>query len=271
MISEERRWLRILQRGVGCRPWRARQRRSGRPGAGRGAGRGGRRSAPSKPVGERRLLNAALCREGRTRVFGPVGGFIRRRGVDRRVMSTLANGSAARPASVRGNLRAWAGRFSGNRWLSRVVVSTVAVVQQPVEDRFAPERDRQMRLPDSRRTEHQQRIAVRHRRRRRQLPHLAPVDAGLGLDVEVDELARHREVRHLERHLDAALVFAGYFPGDEHRQRFTQRQLLLRRLVEQVVELVADLRQLQPRQAGARNPSLNCTSRVATWGATSSG
>ena len=187
-------------------------------------------------------------------------------------MSTLANGSAARQASVRGNLRAWAGRFSGNRWLSpvfgnrwlsRVVVSTVAVVQQPVEDRFAPERDRQMR-PDSRRTEHQQRISVRHRRRRRQLPHLAPVDAGLGLDVEVDELAHHREVRHLERHLDAALVFAGYFPGDEHRERFTQRQLLLRRLVEQVVELVADLRQLQPRQAGASNPSLNSTSRVAT-------
>ena len=115
-------------------------------------------------------------------------------------------------------------------------------------DRLAPERDREMRLPDPGRTEHQERIAVRHPPRRRQLPHLAPVDAGLGLEVEVRQLPHHREVRDLERHLNAALVLAADLPLDEHRQRLPQRQLLLRRLVEQVVELVADRGQLQPRQ-----------------------
>ena len=110
-------------------------------------------------------------------------------------------------------------------------------------DRLAPERYRQMRLADPGRTEQQQRIAVRHPPRRRQLPDLALVDAPLRREVEVREFAHGREVRDLERHPDAPFVLAGDLPFDEQGQRLAQRQLPLRRLVEQVVELVADRRQ----------------------------
>ena len=67
-------------------------------------------------------------------------------------------------------------------------------------DRLAPERDRETRLPDPGPTEHQERVPVSCPPRRRQLPHLAPVDARLRLEVEVGEFAYHREVRDRRPH-----------------------------------------------------------------------
>ena len=84
--------------------------------------------------------------------------------------------------------------------------------------------------------------------RRRQFPDLTLVDARLRLEVEVRQLADCREVGDLERHLDAPFVLARHLALDEERERLAQRQLLLRGLVEQAVELVPDGGQLQPRQ-----------------------
>ena len=115
-------------------------------------------------------------------------------------------------------------------------------------DRLAPECDRQVRFPDSWRTEQEGRVPVRDPPRRRQFPDLTLVDARLRLEVEVRQLADCREVGDLERHLDAPFVLARHLALDEERERLAQRQLLLRGLVEQAVELVPDGGQLQPRQ-----------------------
>ena len=115
-------------------------------------------------------------------------------------------------------------------------------------DRLAPECDRQVRFPDSWRTEQEGRVPVRDPPRRGQFPDLTLVDARLRLEVEVRQLADCREVGDLERHLDAPFVLARHLALDEERERLAQRQLLLRGLVEQAVELVPDGGQLQPRQ-----------------------
>jgi hypothetical protein len=55
-------------------------------------------------------------------------------------------------------------------------------------------------------------------------------------------------VCELQRHLDAAMILAGDLALAQHRQRLARRQIRARRLVEEIVELVADAGELQPRQ-----------------------
>ena len=112
-----------------------------------------------------------------------------------------------------------------------------------------------MRLADAGRPEQQQRLAVRHPAAGGKLADLPGIERGLGGEVEAVQLAHRREMRDLARHLDATLVPAGDLALAQERQRLAQGQLLARRFVQQVVELVADRGQLQPGQpAGQRWP-----------------
>jgi hypothetical protein len=82
----------------------------------------------------------------------------------------------------------------------------------------------------------------------REAADLLGVDRGLRLEVEGGEFFHRREVRELQRHLDAAMVLAGDLALAQQRLRLARRQVRARRLVEQIVELVADAGELQPRQ-----------------------
>lgn len=91
--------------------------------------------------------------------------------------------------------------------------------------------------------------ASAHAHRQKAKPKLADlvrIDAGLGIEVEAVDFACVREVRDLHRHLDPALVLARDLPFAQERQRFAQRQVLARLLVEQTVELVADGGEREP-------------------------
>ena len=73
---------------------------------------------------------------------------------------------------------------------------------------------------------------------------MALVDARLRLEVEVGQFADRREVGHPE----PPLVPARHLAVDQERHRLAQRQLLLRRLVDQAFQSVADAGQMQARQ-----------------------
>ena len=81
-----------------------------------------------------------------------------------------------------------------------------------------------------------------------QPPDLRLVDQRLRAVVEADEVAHEGKAGKAEAHLDPALILAGDFPLAKHRQRFADRQVSAPGLIDQVVELVADRRQLQPCQ-----------------------
>jgi hypothetical protein len=51
-----------------------------------------------------------------------------------------------------------------------------------------------------------------------------------------------------QRHLDAPMVLAGDLALAHQHQRLARRQVRAHRLVEEIVALVADARELQPRQ-----------------------
>ena len=115
-------------------------------------------------------------------------------------------------------------------------------------DRLAAERNRQMCLAHARGAEQQQRVAVGNETPGGQITDLGAVERGLGREVEAGEIAHEGELRQAEAHLDAPLVLARDLPRAEERQGLPQAHLLAGGLVEQRVELVADRRQLQPRQ-----------------------
>ena len=115
-----------------------------------------------------------------------------------------------------------------------------------------------MRLADAGRAQQQQRLAVGNPAAGGQLADLALVDRGLGREVEAVEIAPIGEVGDLDRHLDPPLILAGDFPLAQERQRLAQRHIAPSRLVEQTVELVADRRQLQPRQHGEQGIMVDC-------------
>ena len=103
---------------------------------------------------------------------------------------------------------------------------------------------------------------------------------GCALKVEVRQLADCREVGDLERHLDAPFVLVRHLALDEERERLAQRQLLLRGLVEQAVELVPDGGSVAAASAsrgashGPRYPSQKlppATAAYASSGRSSSG
>src|SRR5208283_5729007 len=82
----------------------------------------------------------------------------------------------------------------------------------------------------------------------RELADLARVERGLGGEVEVVEVAGARKVGDLARHLDAPLVLARDLPLDQEGERLAQGHFAARRLVNQIVELVADRGELEPGQ-----------------------
>src|SRR6185312_1314168 len=106
----------------------------------------------------------------------------------------------------------------------------------------------EMRLADAGRTEQQQGFAMRHPAASGELADLAGIDRRLRREVEAVEITHIREVSDLHRHIDATLVLAGDLALDEEGQRLAQAQLTLCRLVQQVVELVADRRELEARE-----------------------
>jgi hypothetical protein len=89
---------------------------------------------------------------------------------------------------------------------------------------------------------------MRHPAAGGELADLAWIERGLGGKIEAVEVANHREVGDLARHLDAPFILTGDLAFDQKGQRLAQGQLALGRLVQQTVELVTDRGQLQPRQ-----------------------
>jgi hypothetical protein len=116
------------------------------------------------------------------------------------------------------------------------------------EDRFLAERDGEMRLADARRPEQQHVLAVGDPARGRQVAHLPRVDRRLRLEVEACQVLHCREVRELERHLDAPMIFPRDLAFAQHRQRLACRQVRAGGFVEQAVEPIADAGELQPHQ-----------------------
>ena len=68
------------------------------------------------------------------------------------------------------------------------------------------------------------------------------------------QLAPRREVRDLAGHLDAAVLTAGDLALAQEANRFAQRQLLARGLIEQAVQLIADRGQPQPASQAVSVP-----------------
>lgn len=84
----------------------------------------------------------------------------------------------------------------------------------------------------------------------RQLADLARIERGLSGKVEAVEVAHAGKVSDLHRHLDAPLVLARDLTLAQEGQRLAQTQLASRRLVDEVVELIADGGKLQSAQPG---------------------
>jgi hypothetical protein len=115
-----------------------------------------------------------------------------------------------------------------------------------------------MRLADPRRSQQQQRFAMRHPAAGGELADLSRIERGLDGprvralrgprtgSVETVEIAHRREVGDLACHRDAPLVLAGNLALDQKGQRLAQAQLALGGLVQQTVELVADRGELEP-------------------------
>jgi hypothetical protein len=66
----------------------------------------------------------------------------------------------------------------------------------------------------------------------------------LRAEVEAGEVAHEGKARQAERHVDATLVPAGNLAFTEQGQSLADRQLASARLVDQIVELVAQRCQL---------------------------
>ena len=107
-------------------------------------------------------------------------------------------------------------------------------------DRLAAERDRQMGLADAGRPQQEQSLAVRHPSAGGEVAHVARVERGLGLEVEVAQIAVGGELGDLAGHLDAALILAGDLALAEEPQSLAQSHLPPGGFVQQGVELVAD-------------------------------
>jgi hypothetical protein len=105
-----------------------------------------------------------------------------------------------------------------------------------------------MGLPDTGRPEQQQRFTVRNPAAGRQLAQMAGIERGLGGEVEGLEVAHAGKMGDLDPHLDPSLVLAGDLALAQKGQRLAQGQLAPGRLVDQVVQLVSDGGELQPRQ-----------------------
>jgi hypothetical protein len=102
-----------------------------------------------------------------------------------------------------------------------------------------------VRLADPGRAQEQHRLAVGDKTPGGELADLLLVERGLGAEVEAVEIAHNRKARQPQAHLDAPLVLARDLALDEEGQRLAQAQLALGRLVEQIVELIADRGQLE--------------------------
>ena len=105
-----------------------------------------------------------------------------------------------------------------------------------------------MRLANPRRAEHKQRVAVRHPPRRRQLPHLVPVNVRLRLEVEVGELPPLREARDLQRLAMRRSSFRETSRSTSVASDSRSASFFSAASSSRLSELVADRGQPQPRQ-----------------------
>src|SRR5439155_25091079 len=105
-----------------------------------------------------------------------------------------------------------------------------------------------MRLADPGRAEQQQGIAMGDPAAGRELADLHPIDRGLGGKIEAVEIAQRREVGDLGGHLDASLVAAADLALAQEADRLAQSELAPGRLVDEIVELIADGSQMEPGQ-----------------------
>jgi hypothetical protein len=138
--------------------------------------------------------------------------------------------------------------------LGMLIVETIAKIRRayfvqnkPIkvicrELRARAERNRQMRLADPGRANSSKASPCPTQRQAAN----SRIKRGLGGEVKAVEVAHHRELGDLARHLDAPLVLAGNLALDQKGQRLVQGQLALGRLVQQTVELVTDRCQLEP-------------------------
>jgi hypothetical protein len=116
----------------------------------------------------------------------------------------------------------------------------------------------EMRLADARRAEQEQVLAVGDPPTGGEIADLLRIDRGLGVVVEAGEILDRREVGELEGHVDAPMVLAGDLALQEQGQGLAGREVGAGRLVQEVVELIADAGQLQPGQ--------HRIERVEHWG-----
>jgi len=116
------------------------------------------------------------------------------------------------------------------------------------QDGLAPEGDGQVGLADTGWPQEQQILAVGHPAAGRQFADLPFIHAGLGRVVEAGQRGDAGEVRNARAHLDTPFVLAGNLALAQESQGLPERQLLTGGFVEQAVQLIADGRQVQPRQ-----------------------
>lgn len=110
------------------------------------------------------------------------------------------------------------------------------------------EGDRQMGLAHTGWAEQQQGVAIGDPPAGGQLPDLTWIEGRLGIELKALQGPDKRELGDAHRHRDAPLVLAGNFGLAQPGQRLPEIQLLAGRLLQQVVELIANRSQAQPAE-----------------------
>lgn len=118
------------------------------------------------------------------------------------------------------------------------------------QDGGSPNRHGEMGFADAGRSEQKQRFPISDKAASHEVLHLRLVDRGLCRKIEACQIANEGEARKPDAHLDPALVLPGDLTFEKERQGFPDRQFYPGCFVDEIVELVADGRQLQPGEHG---------------------
>jgi hypothetical protein len=107
-------------------------------------------------------------------------------------------------------------------------------------DGRAAERDREVRLADAGRSEHQHVFGAGDEATGRELAHELVIDRWLELEIELVERLHRREVRDLNAHGDAFLLFGVSLLGENLVEKVEIGRLAARRLRQDPVEPLGD-------------------------------
>lgn len=109
-----------------------------------------------------------------------------------------------------------------------------------LDDR-APERDRQMRLPDPGRAEDQHILDLGQETRGGQLADQSAIDRRLKLEIEIIERLDRREVRDFQAHLDARPLLGVDHLAEHAGEKVEIRGLGPRGVIQQGVDPLGDV------------------------------